>query len=52
MSSVEYVSQNFNECSFEEFSSCSKLEISKNFVNKIEFLHYDIFIAIFWIVNY
>jgi len=32
--------------------SCSKLEISKNFVNQIEILHYDIFIAIVWIVNY
>ena len=32
--------------------SCSKLEISKNFVNKNEILHYDIFIAIVGIVNY
>jgi len=32
--------------------SCSKLEISKNFVNKLEILHYDIFITIVWIVNY
>ena len=32
--------------------SCSKLEISKNFVNQIEILHYDIFIAIVRIVNY
>ena len=31
--------------------SCSKLEISKNFVNQVEILHYDIFIAIVWIVN-
>ena len=29
-----------------------KLEISKNFVNQDEILHYDIFIAIVWIVNY
>jgi len=32
--------------------SCSKLEISKNFVNPVEILHDDIFIAIVWIVNY
>jgi hypothetical protein len=32
--------------------SCSKLEISKNFVNQNEILHYDILIAIVWIVNY
>ena len=51
MSSVEYVSQNLNECSFEEISSCSKLETSKNFVNQIEILHYDIFIAIIGNVN-
>ena len=31
--------------------SCTNLEISKNFVNQIEILHYDIFIAIAWIVN-
>ena len=35
-----------------KIQSCSKLEISKNFVNQIEILHYDIFIAIVWIVNY
>jgi len=32
--------------------SCSKLEKSKKFVNQIEILHNDIFIAIVWIVNY
>jgi len=32
--------------------SCPNLEISKKFVNQIEILHYDIFIAIVWIVNY
>ena len=31
--------------------SCSNLEISKNFVNKNEILHYDIFFAKAWIVN-
>jgi len=31
--------------------SCSKLEISKKFVNQNEILHYDIFIALVWIVN-
>ena len=29
----------------------SKLEISKNFVNQIKILHYDIFIAILGFVN-
>ena len=51
MSSFKYVNQNLNECSFEKISSCSNLEISKNFVNQIEILHYDIFIAILWNVN-
>jgi len=32
--------------------SSSKLEIRKNLVNQIEILHYDIFIAKVWIVNY
>ena len=34
-----------------EISLCPKLEISEKFVNQIEILHYDIFIAILWIVN-
>jgi len=33
------------------FSLCSNLEISKNFVNQIEILHHDIFTAILWNVN-
>ena len=31
--------------------SSYNLEISKNFVNQIKILHYDIFIAKVWIVN-
>ena len=34
-----------------KISSCSKLEIIKNFVNQNEILHYDIFNAIVCFVN-
>ena len=32
-------------------SSCFDLKMSEKFINPIESLHYDIFIAIVWIVN-